>query len=257
LHEAQQQLGPDLTVLSYFTTPETTLAFVVTRDSLHVSKLPVTEGQLYLAVTTLLDFSGEAEPPSVKLLHKSLIAPIKSHLKTSMVAVVPHGILHDLPFAALTPDGKQYLSDSYSMFYLPSVSVLPYIRGKTKPGGDQILVLANDKEEGLSQLRHANNEAREVASVFGAKSHLGDAATASTLLNAGNYDILHLIAHIDRDSQNPQFSRIITGPGKGDEGPLELHQVFNLDLRKTNLVVLSGWQSEMGWRSRGGRCDRI
>jgi CHAT domain-containing protein len=230
-----------------------TLAFVITRDNVHVAKLRVTEAELALAVATFLDFSGDSgTPPSLKQLHRWLIAPIGSQLRTSMIAIVPHGVLHNLPFAALTPDGKQYLGDRHEIFYLPSVSALPYIRARTKPGGDRMLVLANDTEVGLPYLGHAYDEARAVASFFGTEPRLGNAATASVLrADAGNYDILHLIAHIERDDQTSQFTRIMLAPGEGDDGPLELHQVYGLDLRRTNLVVLSGCQSELGRQSRG------
>lgn len=252
LRDAQQQLGPDVTVVSYFTTPDLTLAFVLTRNSFHVSKLSVTERDLFWAVTTFLDFSGQSDAPSLKRLHKWLIAPIKSHLKTPVLAVVQHGVLHDLPFAALTPDGQHYLSDDFSLFSLPSVSVLPYIRARMKSSGNNALVLANDEEAGLPQLSHAYKEAHAVASLFGSEPLLGDAATLTTLrAHASDYDIIHLIAHIDHDTQNPQFSRIILGQGKDKDGPLELDQVLDLDLRRTNLVVLSGCQSQRGRRSRG------
>ena len=253
LREAQQQLAPDVTVLSYYTSPEMTLAFVLTRDNFHVSKLSVTELQLFLAVTTFLDFSGNNDaPPSLKLLYKSLIAPVKSQLKTSKLAVVPYGALHGLSFAALTPDGQHFLGDKYAVSYLPSVSVLPYIRARVNPGGGQALVLANDQEEGLPRLTYAEGEAQAVASLLGAQPLLGAAATTSVLrAKAGNYDIVHLIAHFDLDSQHPQSSRIILGQGKGNDGSLELSDVFGLDLRKTNLVVLSGCQSQRGTRTRG------
>jgi len=253
LSEAQRQLPPDVTVVSYFTTPDMTLAFVITREKVHVAKLRVREPELTLAVATFLDFAGDSgTPPSLKQLHKWLIAPISSQLRTSMIAFVPHGVLHNLPFTALTPDGKQYLGDSHEIFYLPSVSALPYIHARTKPGSGQMLVLANDKEEGLPYLSHAYGEARAVASVFGTQPLLGDAATASVLrANGGDYDILHLIAHIERNNQTSQFARIMLASGQGDEGSLELHQVYGLDLRGTNLVVLSGCQSELGRQSRG------
>jgi CHAT domain-containing protein len=230
-----------------------TLAFVITRDSSHVSELHVTEGQLALAVATVLDFAGQTEaPPSLKSLHKWLIAPVRSRLKTPTLALVPYGVLHDLPFAALTADGKRYLSDDYTVFSLPSVSVLPYIRARMKPGGNNALVLANDQAEGLSHLSSANDEAMAIASLFGAQPLLGKAATASMVrTKAGDYDILHLVAHIDHDSLNQERSRIVLGSGSSDDGPLELDQVLDLDLRKTNLVVLSGCQSEKGKRTRG------
>jgi CHAT domain-containing protein len=112
--------------------------------------------------------------------------------------------------------------------------------------------LANDREEGLPRLSYAEGEARAVASLLDVQPLLGAAATTSALRSkAGNYDIVHLIAHFDFDSQRPQSSRIILGQGKGNEGPLELNDVFGLDLRKTSLVVLSGCQSQRGNRTRG------
>src|SRR5258707_1295839 len=142
--------------------------------------------------------------------------------------------------------------DAYSVFYLPSVSVLPHIHARVKTGGSQALVLANDQEEGLPRLSYAEGEARAVASLWGSQPLLGEAATASMLRSkAGDYEIVHLIAHFDFDSQHPQSSRIILGRAKGNDGPLELNDVFGLDLRKTNLVVLSGCQSQRGNRTRG------
>jgi hypothetical protein len=46
LAEAQSLLSPDMTLVSYFVTPEMTLAFVLTRDSFHVSILPVKQWEL-------------------------------------------------------------------------------------------------------------------------------------------------------------------------------------------------------------------
>jgi CHAT domain-containing protein/Tfp pilus assembly protein PilF len=253
LREAQQQLSADVTVLSYYTTPQMTLAFVLTRDDFHVSQLSVTQDELYMGVSTFRDFSGQSEDPAtLKLLYKKLIAPLHSQLTTRKLAVVPYGLLNDLPFAALTPDGRRYLGDTYAITYLPSVSVLPYLHERTKPTGNQALVLANDKEPGLPRLSYAEGEARSVASLLGVQPLLGSDATASVLRNqAGNYDIVHLIAHFDLDSQHPLSSRILLGQGKGEEGSLELNDVFGLDFRNTNLVVLSGCQSQRGARTRG------
>jgi CHAT domain-containing protein/tetratricopeptide (TPR) repeat protein len=253
LQEAQRQLEPDVTVISYFTTPTVTLVFVLTKDSFYVSKLPVTEAELVWAVTTFLDFSGDnGVPTSLKLLHKSLIAPIKSHLKTSRLAVVPYGVLHDVPFAALTHDGRRYLSDEYTVFSLPSLSVLPYIRARNKTSANKTMVIANSQEEGLPYLGQGYDEARDVASIWGTQAILGDAATASAFQeNAKDYDIIHLIAHFDHDKHNPQYSRVILGHGKKDDGALELDQVLGLDLQKASLVVLSGCQSQTGKWSRG------
>jgi CHAT domain-containing protein len=253
LREAQQQLDPDVTLLSYFTTPNQTLAFVLTRDSFHTAVLPVTSGQLRWAIATFLDFAGESNnSPALEVLYKCLIKPIKGQLKSTKLIVVPHGILHDLPFAALKPDRKSYLNDSYALAYLPSVSILPYVRSRMKPEAGQALVLANDQEEGVPQLSHANDEARAVASLLGTQPLLGADATASTLrARAGDSAVLHLTAHFDLDRSNPQSTRILLGQDQRSNEPSDLNYVASLNLRKTNLVVLSGCQTQVGKRSRG------
>jgi CHAT domain-containing protein len=253
LKESQEQLGPDVTLLCYLTTPQETLVFVIKHDSFHVARVAVPQFELNLAVTTFLDFSGANDvSPSLKQLYNWLIAPIKSQIKTSKLIVVPHGFLHGVPFAALTADGHEYLGDSHTISYLPSASALPYIRSRMKASGSSALILANDQEEGFARLSYAEAEATAVASLLGTKPLLGDDATSSVLrTSAGNYDIIHLIAHFDLDSEHPQLSRIVLGRGTGDDGPLDLAQVFGLNLRQTNLVVLSGCQSQMGKWSRG------
>jgi len=250
LREAQQQLDPDVTLLSYFTTPNLTLAFVLTRDSFHTAVLPVTSGPLSWAIATFLDFAGESnDSPALEVLYKDLIKPIKGQLKTTKLIVVPHGTLHDLPFAALKPDRKSYLNDYYALAYLPSVSILPYVRSRMKPEAGQALVLANDQEEGVPQLSHANDEARAVASLLATQPFLGADATASTLrARAGDSAIVHLTAHFDLDRKNPQATRILLGRDQGSDEPSDLSYVASLNLRKTNLVVLSGCQTQIGKR---------
>lgn len=253
VREAQQQLDPDVTAVSYFTTPNGTLAFVLTRKSFHATVLPVVQGRLAWTIATLLDFpSDSGVPPSLKELHKDLIAPIKSQLKTTKLAVIPHGVLHRVPFAALTRDGTRFLSDDYAVFSLPSLSALPYIRARRKSSSNQALIFANDQEQGLSLLDKAYGEAREVATQFHTQPILGEAATVAEFQKmAGDYDIIHLIAHIDHDKNNPEISRILLGHGKENDGALETSQVAGLDLRKTGLVVLSGCQSQSGRLTRG------
>jgi hypothetical protein len=63
LREVQRELASDVTVLSYFTTPGMTLAFVVTKNGFHVFRLPVSGAELSMAITSLLDFPVENDEP--------------------------------------------------------------------------------------------------------------------------------------------------------------------------------------------------
>jgi CHAT domain-containing protein len=245
-------LDEETTLVSYFVTAEKTLAFVITRESLQVVELPVQQRELEKAVTLFRDFpSLDNTPPNLRQLHKWLIAPIKSYLKTPYVGIIPHGALHNLPFAALT-DGKRYLGDNHMLFYLPSVSALRYIRQNQKPGGGRLLALAYGEGEGLPFLRYANDEAQAVAKLYGANARIGAAATASAFrASAGDYDILHLVSHYQPNSITPLFSSLILAPGEDANGSLELHEVYGMELKKADMVVLSVCQSNSGAHSRG------
>jgi CHAT domain-containing protein len=247
LKQAQQQLGPEVTSLSYFTLPDMTLAFVVTRDGFHAFKLRVTEKELGLAVSALLDFASNAETTEAsKHLYKMLIAPLKSELKSRTLLISPYGVLHNLPFAALSPDGEEYFADTYSITLLPSISAWPYLYARAKNDASSALVMAGDDVEGFPYLSGGHKEADMIAALFGAKPLFAEAATVSTLReHGGEYSILHLMAHLDHDTQNPRSSRIVLAQD------LNIEDVLDLNLRKTSLVVLSGCQSGKGAQTRG------
>jgi CHAT domain-containing protein len=169
LTEAQQHIDSDTTIVSYFTTPDTTFAFVLTKNRFRLTKLHVSAADLYHDVAVFRDFSGEnGVSPSLRNLYKSLIAPLRSELKTKKLVLIPYGVLHDLPFGALTPDGHHFLGDEQAISYLPSVSALSYLHAKENPGTGGALVLVNDQGEGLPRLNYPVDEAR-AASILGAE----------------------------------------------------------------------------------------
>ncbi|MFN0120487.1 MAG: CHAT domain-containing protein, partial [Blastocatellia bacterium] len=254
LPRVQQMLGPDVTLISYLLTTDRSLAFVISRDEFHVTRLPVDSRLLHGPIATFRDFSDLEKPdsPELRQLHKWLIAPLKSRIKTRLVGIVPHGILHKLPFAALS-DGKQTLGDTHTLFQLPSLSALPWLRQKQRQDeGPQMLAMANGASAGMPLLRHAGEEARTVAGLFHAEARVGQAATRATLLaQASLHRLLHLVAHYQADTRNPLFSRLLLAPGPDGEGALTLSEVFGMDLQRADLVVLSACQTQLGTQSRG------
>lgn len=227
LNDIQHLLKPDTTLLSYFVTPATTLAFLITRDSFTTIKLPVSEHALGAAIANARsDGWPSASPPqALDNLYNTLIAPLKNHLSTRVLGIIPHGVLHYLPFAALA-DGQRYLS--------------------------RVLALANGQAAGLSSLEGVNQEVRAIAQRY--KTHLliGENATETALREgASTHAIIHLAAHGALNTTSPLFSRILLSPDQEHDGALEVHEVYELDLQQTELVVLSACETHLGKQSRG------
>lgn len=253
LNDIQHLLKPDTTLLSYFVTPATTLAFLITRDSFTTIKLPVSEHALGAAIANARsDGWPSASPPqALDNLYNTLIAPLKNHLSTRVLGIIPHGVLHYLPFAALA-DGQRYLSDEYTLFTLPSASVLQFLPGAQPTRDSRVLALANGQAAGLSSLEGVNQEVRAIAQRY--KTHLliGENATETALREgASTHAIIHLAAHGALNTTSPLFSRILLSPDQEHDGALEVHEVYELDLQQTELVVLSACETHLGKQSRG------
>ena len=253
LPEIQSLLDSDTTLVEYFVTDERTLAFIITRNSFQIVPLNVTRQQLTEELTLFQDFADldEPHPLELKNLHDWLIVPLQPHLNTTTITIVPHSILHYLPFAALT-DGKQYLSDNYALLSLPSASILRYLPDKGKSTTGSLLALGDPTIPGLSPLTHAQNEVETIAQLFKTKALVGKAATESALRSrATQSGIIHLAVHGEYNQINPLFSAIRLLEDTQHDGSLEVHEVYGLDLTSTNLVVLSACQTKIGELSRG------
>jgi CHAT domain-containing protein/Tfp pilus assembly protein PilF len=250
--EVQKFLKADTTLLSYLVTSGKTIAFIISRDSFQAVELPVKESELFDMIREFRSFPTVKtwQRNKVESLHRSLVAPIKQYLKTPIMGIVPYGVLHYIPFSMLS-DGSRYLDEEHTIFYLPSVSVLPYIRNNRKEN-ESLLAVAYDRPKGLGPLPYVNSEVRAIAQTYRAQVLTRNAATEEKVLSlAGNYDILHLAAHYELNTESPLLSRIVFAPSKSADGFLEVREIYNLNLRKTDLVVLSASQTQLGKQTRG------
>ena len=110
----------------------------------------------------------------------ALIAPIRDRLRAAHLVVVPHDVLHFLPFHALF-DGERYLIDEFTISYAPSASV--YRLCRTKParssGGALIMGVPDASTPFIA------DEVRAVASVLpNPQVFLGAEATARSIADA-------------------------------------------------------------------------
>ncbi|HKP37204.1 MAG TPA: tetratricopeptide repeat protein, partial [Pyrinomonadaceae bacterium] len=93
--EVRALLEPDTTILSFMVTSEKTIAFVVARDKYKVVELNVREQELFEAVNEVRVGNAAA----LVQLYTRLIAPLRNDLQTPRVGIIPHGVLHYLPFS--------------------------------------------------------------------------------------------------------------------------------------------------------------
>jgi CHAT domain-containing protein/Flp pilus assembly protein TadD len=253
LVEIQRLLPPETTLLSYYVTTSKTLVFVITRDSLNVVELPVSEKELQNSIAWFRSFASlrDTERASLKQLSAGLIAPVRQHIKTPRVGVIPHGILYQLPFAALY-DGKNYFGEQHAIYYLPAASLLPVIEKRKRPTGTRMLALAQADAAGWPSLHYVDQEAGAIARLCRGKALLtGQALKAEFLRLAGDYHILHIASHAEFNTRSPLFSRILLTPDQNGNQGLEVREVYDLNLSSTSLVVLSACETQLGVQSKG------
>jgi CHAT domain-containing protein len=167
--------------------------------------------------------------------------------------LIPHGVLHYVPFAALHDRATdRYLVDDFTLTYAPSASVLRFLHAKESPVDGGALVLG-DPATTFGSLPGAAQEATTVARILGTTPHLGTEARESLLYDLhAETDLVHLAAHGIYDPLNPLFSRIALASGGAHDGNLTVQDILSsLDLTGVNLVVLSACRSAVGARSGG------
>src|SRR5262249_38617863 len=89
-------------------------------------------------------------------LYKELLAPIDSQLEAAHLIVVPHGVLHYVPFHALA-DGEHYLIDRMSISYAPSGSVYALCCSKevNTDGPAVVLGIPDEQAPSITEEVHA------------------------------------------------------------------------------------------------------
>jgi len=247
LEQIRAALPADTTLVEYFRMQDRTLACVLTRDQLHM--VPVTLHSRIQKLLQLLQFqmskfrlspqylatfndsllhSTEAH---LKSLYQELLAPIRPLLNSQHLVLVPHGLLHYVPFHALH-DGDSYLVDRHSVSYAPSASVYAVCQAKQgSASGNSLILGVPDVQAPLIRA-----EAEELSRILpNPKLFLGETATEEVLRTHGrNSRVVHIATHGYFRQDNPMFSSIRLGSSH-----LSLYDLSYLQL-PAELIVLSG-----------------
>jgi CHAT domain-containing protein/tetratricopeptide (TPR) repeat protein len=246
LPEIRASLPSDVALLSYYVTKEKTIIWVVKKEGLRVKIVDITRDDLKKKITNVLKLIRNFSPldPELEDLYRLLVAPVESEIKKQqIVGILPHSVLHYLPFAALrTKNG--YWSDRVNIFSCPSASVMMQLLFRQQenmgPAGGLLAVGNPDIGEPGLQLPFAEREALAISyEQAGGSVLLRKAATEEEFKKqAGANDYIHLASHGMFDAMSPLKSKLKLAPGEDEDGDLTVLEVFSIPL-SARLVTLS------------------
>ncbi|GAB4517334.1 MAG: CHAT domain-containing protein [Anaerolineae bacterium] len=243
-------LHRDAALVEYFCLSDGWIAFVASPDGVDVCRLGSGAAEIRRLVDTLW-LNLRAVPGSspgrlaaltrhacaaLERLYQALWSPLEPLLgQARHVFIVPHGVLHYLPFHALY-DGERFLAERRVVSYLPAASLLRYVVSHARrplAGGALAVGCSLD---GL--LPHAVREARAVAQLWDGDVLLEEEATLDRVREEmAQYRIVHLATHGEFRPDHPLFSGLALA-----DGWLTTLDVFNLRL-DASLVTLSACQT--------------
>jgi CHAT domain-containing protein len=259
IKQAQRDLLPKgTTLVEYFMLDERTLAWIIDSERVQCVELKISTAAVRGLVGRFVALLVERNAESVSVaseVHRQLFAPLERYIRNSNILIVPHGVLHHLPFAALRNERQgRYLVEDYVITLAPSASALRYLAG-LRPATGSLLALGNPD----NSLPYAGREVATIGAIYGHSALTGKDASERRLRDdCGSADIVHIAAHLRYDEVFPALTRIklasdgSSAPFSSErDGNLHLYEVYELQLRRGALVVLSACETALGERDNG------
>ncbi|HEV2205124.1 MAG TPA: CHAT domain-containing protein, partial [Candidatus Acidoferrales bacterium] len=247
LDDVRASLPRDAALIEFFAVRENFVAAIVTRDTLEITPLTPISRVANLArmldfqiskfrlaadyVRTFHDSMLAATQAHLLELYTELIAPIRARLSAKHLVIVPHGVLHYLPFHALF-DGDRYLADSFTISYAPSAGIFALCQRKPSiASGAPVVIGVPDARAPFIQ-----NEAESVSRALpGSQLIVGAEEGEAALREKGLASrLIHIATHGHYRPDNPLFSGIRLG-----KSYLNLYDLYQFQLN-ADLVTLSG-----------------
>ncbi len=267
LKQVQELLDPGVTMLEYFVVNNNVWLWVVENDRVEFVRTSIARTDLVSKVTELRDTIyqfGEKERFGTlsQELHKLLIQPALPHIRGKELVIVPHDVLHYLPFQALLASDGRYLIEKYPIYYLSSASLMQFTKEKRRAKGDLSAVLAQagkvlafgnpDLGDPKMNLRFAELEAKEIQGLYPQSTVLlkKEATEDKGKTLSPQHDIIHFATHAELSEGDPLSSAILLARDDKEDGRLEVREIFGMNL-KANLVVLSACETGLGKLSSG------
>ncbi|MBM4297607.1 MAG: CHAT domain-containing protein, partial [Deltaproteobacteria bacterium] len=200
LKQVQQGLDAGVSLLEYFVVGEQILLWVIDSERSALVKIALGWRELMQKMRSLRQRIAEPAGKDAGLkeisqeLYRIFVEPALGHVRGQELLIVPHDVLHYLPFQALVSPRGRYLIEDYAVRYLSSASLMRFTKEKKRAGRASTLAVGNpDLGDDAFNLRFAEREAKEIAQLFPKSTLLlRERATKANALALGpTSDVLH------------------------------------------------------------------
>lgn len=267
----QPVLRPDETALVFYLSEPESFRWVVTRTQVAVTRIAGRQAIELQAERLRHELHAAGDPLAARGHAETLAKLLFDGLQLAREAllVVPHGVLHYVPFEVL-PHGGSLLVERHAISYVPSLNSIAHLRrvgGALRPF--RVLAVGNpavDRPDApvasraprgvdidtvglLGPPPYAAEELSAIERTFGRRADTlsGADARESALRGAGleRYPVIHFATHGLVNERRASRSGLLLSPEAGEDGVLQLPEIYRLALR-ADLVVLSACQTALG-----------
>ncbi len=270
LADIQSRLPKQTQIVQYAVLKERLLIWVVSPGkplTVREQKISADElGRQVSAYTQLItkppDGNVNAATDAARQLYSMLIEPIAPLLDPDkQICLVPDKILYQLPFSSLvSPVLGHYLIEDYTLIIAPSATMFVLssesATAKENIKVEKLLSVGDPSFDRnifpFPSLPSARMEAQKIAIYYHQSCVLiADQATKRRVIEElPRTNVLHLALHSSIDDRFPLRSKLLFAkPDKEgdrdeeDDGTLQAHEIYNLPLSQTRLVVLAACRS--------------
>lgn len=281
----QKLADSERALINYFYDDDTMYIFLLSQNGLQGYFLPVTidlagtvKSIREFDIATLLGSGHQAMHLAylrqLQLLYSHLIEPLRDDLQDiSKLVVVPHGVIHYLPFDMLIEEvsgsdfrNQPYLLHDYTIQYAwsaalwakevpltpaPRLSYAGFAPSFNSAGSAE--GINNNYRSALFDLTFSSREVADAQKVFGGRVFLDEDATTAAFRNyAPSSRILHLATHaIVNNEHSLQSVLAFSGnPGSPADQYLYAHEIYNLKL-SAEMAVMSACNTAYGELAEG------
>ncbi len=235
-------------------TPDTSFAFLVSRQGIEVRLLPGTSrlGRLYTDWREAMLSGAEAAVVEAGLgrLSNELLGPLAGPLRASkQVLMTGGGPIALWPLGALTIPGEtaplcvtRTLSTAPSATLLADLRTASPARARATQG---LLAVGRTTDAGGHGLPGAERELQSLGAEYArveVRMNRGERQLSELTADLARWNVLHFAAHAEAESGTPWRSGFLLGRGNADDAYLRASRIAGMKLG-ARLAVLSGCQS--------------